>query len=202
MAHKENPALRRSAALTGSQLALSSLTGARYHLATITRILDTVETGWRSASDRENRPPFAARQSDELHWHLRSFFWELVGVFDLMLQWSNEHFKLKLSEDRVSWKTVQDATSSIGHPSWPTVRQALRDAWDSEWYFDVRTYRNFSHRSFLRLQALVPTDPSERVLVAIDAARENAPMCADVRDELPRFVEAMRELGASVFSHE
>ena len=46
------------------------------------------------------------------------------------------------------------------------------------------------------------TDPSERVLVAIDAARENAPMCADVRDELPRFVEAMRELGASVFSHE
>jgi hypothetical protein len=199
MAQKTNPALRRAASLSGSQLALSSLNGASYHLAKITRTLELAEAAWRADPDRENRPPLAPKEVNEVLWHLRSFFWELVGVFDLMLQWSNEHFQLGLSEGDVAWKTVRDATSSSGHPSWIKVRQVLRDAWDSDWHFDVRTYRNFSHRSFLRLQMLTSTDPSRRIIVALDAARENAPMCADIRDEFPKFVEATRALGARVF---
>lgn len=199
MAQKTNPQLRRKASLSGDQLALSSLNGASYHLAKITQILDQAEAVWSRDPDRQNRQLLTPKAVNEILWHLRSFFWELVGAFDLMLQWSNEHFQLELSEANVEWRTVQDATSSSEHPSWIKVRQTLRDAWRSDWYFDVRTYRNFSHRSFLTLTTLTPTDPSQRIIVAMEAARENAPMCADIRNELPQFVEAMRALGARVF---
>ncbi|MGH7847429.1 MAG: hypothetical protein ACREQW_19960 [Candidatus Binatia bacterium] len=139
--HKPNPALFRIKALTGSQLAMSSL--------------------------------------------------------DMMLQWVNEYFELGLAEDDVSWRRIRNAQSRT-NPAWLETRQILSETWDSAWYFDVRTYRNFSHRSFLHLQTLIPREPG-KIIVAMEAARDNAPMCADIREELPKYIEAMRLLGGRVF---
>ena len=196
--HKPNPSLRRTGLFSGSQLALSSLNGANYHLTRIKQILDEAERVWWSAPDFEDSQFLASRDVNEVLWHLRSFFWELIGVFDLMLQWANEHFQLGLSEDQVKWNTIRQAQPKSNNPTWMETRRVLREAWDSAWCFDVRTYRNFSHRSFLHLTTLIPRQPG-KIIVAMEAARDNAPMCADIRDELPKYVEAVRVLGGKVF---
>jgi hypothetical protein len=199
LAYKHNPALCRSSLLDGSQLALSSLNGAAYHLKRLSEILDEAERVWWEAPDFEKGKLLTSHEINEVLWHLRSFFWELVGVFDLMLQWTNEHFHLGVPEDKVKWRTIKSAQSKVNAPAWPTALNILSDARDSAWYFDVRTYRNFAHRSFLHLASLIPRQTG-KIIVALEAARENAPLCADIRDELPKYVAAMRELGGKVFS--
>lgn len=183
--------------LTGTKLALSSLNGADYHLTRIVRILDKAEHTWWQNPDFDNGKFLTGEDVNEVLWHLRSFFWELVGVFDMMLQWANEHFELGLSEDKVSWKTIRNSKSRM-NPAWVETLRALTAAWDSDWYFDVRTYRNFSHRSYLVPQTVIPREPG-KIIVALQAARLNAPICADIRVELPKYVAAMRQLGGIVF---
>jgi hypothetical protein len=199
IAYKQNPALRRSSLLDGGQLALSALNGAAYHLNRISEILDDAERVWWEAPDFDKGRLLTSHDINEMLWHLRSFFWELVGVFDLMLQWANERFHLGVPENKVKWRTIKSAQSAVNDPAWTTALNILSDAWDSAWYFDVRTYRNFAHRSFLHLESLIPRQPG-KVIVALEAARENAPPCADIRDELPKYVAAMRELGETVLS--
>jgi hypothetical protein len=100
--HKRNPALCRSSLLDGSQLALSFLNGAAYHLKRISAILDEAERVWWEAPDFEKGKLLTSHEINEVLWHLRSFFWELVGVFDLILQWANERFHLGVPEDKVA----------------------------------------------------------------------------------------------------
>jgi hypothetical protein len=177
---------------------MSSLNGASYHLTRITQILDEAEPiSWQDP-DFDNGKFLSGREVNEVLWHLRSFFWKLVGAFDMMLQWVNEYFELGLAEDDVSWRRIRNAQSRT-NPAWLETRQILSETWDIAWYFDVRTYRNFSHRSFLHPQTLIPREPG-KIIVAMEAACDNAPMRADIREELPKYTEAMRLLGGRVSS--
>lgn len=197
MSHQSHKMMRRLSVLDGSTLAHSALTGATYHLDQINQLLKTATEAIKDWTGNEHPPFMNQDQINQIHWHLRSFFWELVGVFDLMLQWANESFQLGLDEHRVTWSTLPEQ-SGINQDVWTRLRSVLSDAWESEWYFEVRTYRNFAHRSFLHLTAIVPKRGNPELM--LEHAREGQVYYEDVRKHLPKYLDAMRRLGEEVFA--
>jgi hypothetical protein len=59
----------------------------------------------------------------ELQWRVRSFFWELVGAWDLFQQWVNDAFALGYSEDKVSMNSIRQAfeNDKSSRPCEPTI---------------------------------------------------------------------------------
>jgi hypothetical protein len=195
--HKAHRMMKRLGVLDGTALALSAFNGASYHLDRITEVINRAEERAVEAADGVNHPLFLnATEVNEVHWQVRSFFWELVGAFDMMLQWVNERFYLGLEEGQVTWARIPTRADK-DQVEWDRVRKILEIAWDSEWYFEVRTYRNFSHRSFLMLTSLVPT--RGRPQLFLEHAREGQPYYEDVRVHLKRYLVAVQSLGADVF---
>jgi hypothetical protein len=95
--------------------ARAALAGAEYHYRRVARICE----GWSRTpgSDRAN--------PNELHWHLRAFFWELVAVLDTL-------------------KAIPSLNAG--------KRRVIVDAKASDWYAEVDEWRNFAHRAFLFVQ--------------------------------------------------
>lgn len=194
--HKPHPMMRRLPILDGRTLAASALTGATYHLHQITGLLNSageLAEAWTG----EEHPTFLSQsQINQVHWHLRSFFWELVGAFDLALQWANDRFQLGLEEHNVMWRLIP-GDAGIDQHEWDRVHSCLINVWDSEWYFEVRTFRNFSHRSFLTTTALIPKRGKPQLM--LEPAREG--QCyEDIRDHLPKYLDAMRQLSGQIFA--
>lgn len=194
--YKEHPMLRRLPVLDGRTLAASAHTGAAYHLHQITQLLNSagrIAEAWTG----DDHPPFLTQvEVNQVHWHLRSYFWELVGVFDLVLQWANDRFQLGVEESRVKWGSMR-TVAGVDQSEWSRVHLLLTEAWNSEWYFETRTYRNFSHRSFLATTALIPKHGRPHLM--LEPARDGQ-YYEDIRDHLPKYLSAMKLLSAQVFA--
>jgi hypothetical protein len=62
----------------------------------------------------------------------------------------NKTFQLGIDEKDVNWDTVCNLAKN--KHKWSEIFDMLKAVWDSEWYFEVRGYRNFAHRAFLFVQ--------------------------------------------------
>jgi hypothetical protein len=150
------PFLRITPAHDLKDAALTTFQGARYHLDAVQAALTTpgVQTLWRddpTLTDAERSA--LTRQLNALHCHIRGFFWELASVFDAILFWANQRFELGLPERDVLWSNVAKEKATIDGPTWARTKAVLKTTWESDWFFEVREYRNFAHRSFLLLTA-------------------------------------------------
>lgn len=187
--------------------ALTAFQGARYHLDALKTSLEKpgMQTLWKESSDlsaderRSNQNTLNA-----FHWHLRAFFWELVGAFDATLLWANARFGLGSPERNVKWGTVRESPASINADKWLDKKAVLENAWESDWFFEVREYRNFAHRSFLLIQAEYMPSKSgglnELHFITLLPARVGQAPVRDLIDHLSEYHERMRELGERIFS--
>lgn len=125
-----------------------SLDGASYHFDCLNEYMS--RPGMQQAWDqfREANPQL---QDDinKFYWHLRGFFWELIATFDTLLQWANYSYKLISNEKDVTWKNIKQNANKNRTDQWKQTYESLNDIHESEWFFEVNAYRNFSHRNHL-----------------------------------------------------
>jgi hypothetical protein len=160
--------------------ARAALQGAQYHLQQLGLLID------------EGLPVTASKR---FHFHLRAFFWELVATFDSMLQWVNQARRLGLKERDVCWQSVREAADQADLQS--SELEALRVAFDSEWFFEARQYRNFSHRAFQFVQVEREPDGS-LTLIWLLPSRDGQPPCYSLRDQLAEYALRMEKLVMTV----
>ena len=129
---------------------------------------------------------------------MRGFLWELYGAFDLMLMWSNDHFGLGIPDKNVVPDSILAATPTKNLTDWPRVQKLLETAWLSEWLFELRMYRNFSHRSFLLVQGFIPKQGQASMM--LPRAREGQPYVPVLPEALRPYIAEMASLGAALFS--
>jgi hypothetical protein len=132
-----HPDLKSAPGVDAHHLARVSISGAEGALARITEIL----------ARRDGEPDVNA-----LQWQLRSFFWELCGAWDLFQQWVNTAFQLGYAEEKVAMTVIRQATSDVA--GWDEAKAILATAFDSDWHFEVRAYRNSAHRSYFRMMEI------------------------------------------------
>jgi hypothetical protein len=195
--HAANPSLQRSSLLSGDTLALNALNGAAHHLNEIKRILAIAEGEW---SDNKFDTPtklLDSKATNAVTWHTRSVFWELVGVSDMLLQWANARFELGLQESQVRWSDMKNRQAVIDNDLWLHIRSIIETEMESAWYFEVATYRNFSHRSHLSLTTIISRTRGP-VDIFLEPARVGA-VYDDIRTQLGAYIEAMKDFGGKVF---
>jgi hypothetical protein len=188
---KQHPELQRLPLQNGATLARFAIRGAEVHLSAITKLLqhNDPEDDQANYTSPVNNPAIV----DALLWRTRAFFWELVGTFDMFLQWANEQFRLGLTEGEVRWDKMP-STSSADNDGWIKMRAVLNTAYNSDWYFEVRTYRNYAHRSIIHVTALVPKN-SGVTQVFLPYARVGQSQYEDLRVQLKSFLDQMFLLG-------
>lgn len=185
-----HPAIKHKQFANTDELAHIALIGGRYHLECIRYLLkpDTKTRIALSTPDQVNR----------FHWHLRSLYWELVGVWDLLLQWSNAYFDFSKAAGEVRWPLPKRAKRH--QKEWERIYKELETAYDSDWLYEIRMYRNHAHRSFVNGSRLPPTYPDGReTLVILEPVRDGQPECSDVREQLLCYVDNMHLLCRKIF---
>lgn len=195
--HVANPSLQRSSLLSGDTLALNALNGAAYHLNEIKRILAIAEGEWRDNKFDTPTQLVDSKATNALIWHTRSVFWELVGVSDMLLQWANARFKLGFQESQVWWRNMKDRQAGTDNDLWLHVRSIIETERESAWYFEVATYRNFSHRSPFSFTTIISRSKGP-VGIFLEPARVGA-VYDDIRTQLGAYIEAMKDFGGKVF---
>ena len=131
----------------------ASLAAAHYHLeavrvAVASPAIQTRE--WKNDPNLDSSSRTGlTHQENQLHYHLRAFFWELIATWDIILQWMNKRYSLGLREDKVRWKWLQREAKKRGKYH---ELKTLSTAYDSTWFKEVRAYRNLAHCSFLFVQ--------------------------------------------------
>lgn len=191
MKQEQHPELRRLPRQSGAALARFAISGAEIHLIGIEKLL-----GHNDPEDAQvdyASPVNNAAVVDALLWRTRAFFWELVGAFDMFLQSANEQFCLGLAEDKVRWDKMP-STSSVDNDGWIRMRAVLETAYNSDWYFEVRSYRNYAHRSIIHVTALVPKNLGT-TQVFLPHARVGQSHYEDLRVQLKSYLEQMHLLG-------
>ena len=181
--------------------------GAEYHLSRIKELLDSpgMQTLWEEDTTLDERTR-AERQGEVnlFHRHLRAFLWELVATFDTMLQWANQRYDLGIPEKDTKWSEIQKKVKKArkDQAEWDKKYPLLESAWNSDWYFEVRGYRNFAHRAFLNVQAAIVKKPEgDRLQIAhLFPVREGQREFAPIQEQLSIYLENIRQLGAAVFS--
>ena len=170
----------------------SAIHAAENHLSTIKGILAPYDGP--PSSGKQQQP--TGGEVFEIQCRIRSFFWELYGAYDLILQWANVVYELRLDESEVGARSVRSAQSGVS--GWEKVRSILNDTWNTPWFFEVRTYRNFSHRSLLGYTALVS---KERGLLSVflPSARVGQEPYQDLREQLQVYVHEMLLVGKKLF---
>lgn len=190
------------------QSALTSFRGARYHLDALRSFLRRpgVQTLWQEGPNLSSTERGLLQdQLNAFHWHLRAFFWEIVSAFDAMLHWSNRRFELSVKERDVGWDTIEKGNAQVDAGTWAKKRSILRTTWESEWFFEVRQYRNFAHRSFLLLQVSYgpsKDDPSgvyHLTFINLLPARVGQQVCRDLIEHLSEYHDRMGKVGAEMF---
>lgn len=175
--NKPHPAFRRLNLIKDEQMVKSAITGADYHRHNIDKLLKIPHKEWKSV------------HSNILHWEVRGFYWELVAAFDLVLQWSNDTFDLGMREDQVNWGRIDNADNAGKNEDlWVEVKQYLRDTRESEWYFEVNKYRNFSHRSFFEITSFTDTEGNNPPQCFIKQSRHGQNL-EPLDEALPRYVQ-------------
>ena len=180
--------------------------GAAYHLNRVKELLNSagMQTLWTEDTTLDERTR-AERQGEVnlFHQHLRAFLWELVATFDTMLQWANQRYELGVPEKDVKWSKIQKKAKDAkkDQADWEKKYLLLESAWDSDWYFEVRGYRNFAHRAFLNVQAaIVKESDRDRLEIAhLFPIREGQREFVLLQEQLSIYSENMRQLGAAVF---
>ena len=150
---------------------------------------------------------------NNFYHHLRAFFWELTSAFDTLLQLVNRQYELGLDQRDVLWDTVSKKLSQRRELK-PLLRK-LAKGYSSEWFTDVREYRNFAHRGTVAAEVLWfppnPPDPADRAtatsaiavgLLAIGGrgrgSGEPIAMCKDYGSKVQAFIrEVLDEIGES-----
>ena len=188
--------------------ALTSFNGAHYHLDALRSLLGkpALQILWKDDSKiSPDEHSSLQAQVNEFHWHIRGFFWELVSAFDAMLHWSNTRFGLQLREQDVRWKKVALASATIDADVWAQKKMTLQSAWESNWFFEVRQYRNFAHRSFLILQAEYgphqddPHGPHRLKFMWLMPARVGQTPVFDVITHISDYIREMGLIGEKLF---
>lgn len=194
--HKISPKLKNLHDIDSWSSVDVAIRGAHYHSFHITKLLDKYD---------EDCTQFSVSQ---MNWLIRGFFWELVGAFDLILQWSNKRFYLEVEEckkqvktgkwkpiaiEQVKWSKVQAARATNEIDLWKQVAECLEQAWKSVWYFEVRTYRNFAHKSLFDMTGFVRTDGKGGSQWFISLAREGQ-VYEDLRILLPNYIKEFKQL--------
>jgi len=198
--------LRTVPAMALDKLAHSAFIGAVYHLARIRDFVASpcLQTTWSEDTDLDETTKRKCQTDlNQFHWHTRAFFWELVASFDTMLQWANRRYGLGVCEHQVKWKRIP-RKSSKDQAEWDVKYALLESAWNSEWFYETRMYRNFSHRGFLLVQGeyddhLGKSKPTLRLIWLIPA-REGQQEYVDLLQQLSQYLEHMRQLGEKVFA--
>lgn len=119
--------------------------GAAYHLSIIREQIENKIIGnpWRLSSD----------EVDMLHWHLASFYWELVATFDCALQVLSAYHKLGLDRRDISWPKCKMELEKKGIQD--QYIEKMGDVYKSEWYKEVQARRHYvTHWSDAFVQAL------------------------------------------------
>lgn len=125
-----------------------ALSAARYHFR-----------GLRYHMNALNDAPFdgggldaeARKTFNKFYHYLRAFFWELCAAFDTLLQEINRRLELGISEREVDWSTVSQALSV--RPKYKRFLSKLSKGYNSDWFSEVREYRNFAHRGTILIEA-------------------------------------------------
>ena len=135
-------------------------------------------------------------QADVLHWRTRAFFWELFSAWDLFLNWANDRFELRLSAGEPQTETIVGRYSD--KKGWHEVRDILLEAKQSEWFFEISRYRDFSHRSFSRTQG-PRVESGGRHSVYLPLARDGQSLLP-IEEHLQRYLDHMIEVGLLIES--
>jgi hypothetical protein len=196
--HRRSPELQRLPEAAPGELSYVAFAGATFHLEQIEELLSKgIARPYDPATETESEGIARELRTRKFSWHLRGFFWELLGAFDLMLMWANDHFALRVAErDVKSIESLAQQTPSRNESAWPSVLRILRAASDSEWLFEIRTYRNFAHRSFMGIVAVIGKEGEDTTLLPRARVGQVVP---HVAEEMRRYLNEMRSLGAAVF---
>jgi hypothetical protein len=190
-------------------LAHTAFIGAKYHLDKIIELSANpcIQTNWQYENNLDDRKKEKLQADlNQFFWHIRGFFWELVASFDTILQWVNQKYELGEKEDKVRWDNINtgNCKSKELQAEWEKKHEILEDAWQSEWYYEVNKYRNFSHRAFLYVQTEFDyhygkSGPTLEKIWLLPA-REGQPEYADLITQLSNYMVKMNNLGRQLFS--
>jgi len=180
-----------------------AFSNAAEHLRRIRELLESrgMQTLWEEDKTLDERTK-AERQGEvnSFHRHLRSFLWELVASFDTMLQWANQEYQLGVQEHVVRFAELPTRAGK-NQGEWDRKYALLEGVWNSDWYFEVRAYRNFAHRAFGNVQTAIVREPGgDRALVAhLFPVRKGQREYVPIQEHLSSYLENMRRLGLAFF---
>ena len=170
---------------------------AHEHLGRIIDLLKTtgMQTLWEEDRTLDGRSKAERRaEVNAFHRHLRSFLWELVASFDTILQWASQEYQLGVDEHLVTF-TALPTTAGRNQQEWDKKRALLEQAWNSAWYFEVRAYRNFAHRAFANVLAVIVREPAGDRAIHVDLlpVRKGQPEHVPIQDHLTSYLEKMQQ---------
>jgi hypothetical protein len=139
--------------------------------------------------------PYEKRDSAELDSRLRSFFWELIAVWDLLHAWANIRYQLGLNGRDMTPYAVQKKMSEKDDCS--KALRILQNAAKEDWFCEVKIYRNYAHRSYVNFQTLVLPPPSESHIFLMPA-REGQQKYVPVGEQLNTYIGQMSEVGMQI----
>jgi hypothetical protein len=160
-----------------------------------------MQTSWEEDKNLNERTKAGRRgEVNSLHRHLRSFLWELVASFDTILQWANQEYRLGLEEHAVRFSKLP-TTAGKNQGEWDRRYALLEGVWNSDWYFEVRAYRNFAHRAFENVQAAIVREAGgDRALVVhLFPVRKGQREYVPIQEHLSAYLENMRQFGVAFF---
>jgi len=175
---------------------------ANEHFVRIIDLLKTpgMQTLWEEDKTLDERTKAErGAESNAFHRHLRALLWELVASFDTILQWANQEYQLGVDEHLVKF-TALPAIAGRKQQEWDKKRALLEEAWNSAWYFEVRAYRNFTHRAFPNVTAVIVSEAAGDRAIHVDLfpVRRGQPEHVPIQDHLRSYLEKMQELGLAV----
>jgi len=150
------------------------LEGARYHLDQIKAALKTpgLTVGWTEMLVTEEQRIQLQGDVNRFHWHLRAFFWEVVGEMDLL------RVVVRRSPKGVRAKLMSN---------W-------QQAHNSQWYSEVAAYRNFAHQSGLFVQCSYGGPSGELEALWLQPAIMGQPPNYDLVAQLSTYLENLGKL--------
>jgi hypothetical protein len=205
---KKHKAYKIVPAIKLDNAASFAFNGAKYHFEKVKENFNgpAIQTGWEWTDQCKDQATKQKLQDQiyQFYWHLRAFFWEMVGTFETILQWANQRYELGVPEDKVLWSRIPKLASK-DQSEWDKKYALLKSAWESDWYFEVRMYRNFAHRGFLfahgeyRINQRSDREESALNIMSLLPVREGQQNCTDIIQQLSGYLEEMRRLEENIF---
>lgn len=186
--------------------------GAKYHMEILNNLSKKpyfLLNKWREDTHiNESQKQYCRAKSNSIHWHLRSFFWEMFSCFEIILHYSNLRYDLKIPEERLRWDTISKPSikANIDQHEWDIKYLLLKDIWDSPWFFEVRQYRHFAHRAYPYVKIAykdIENDGKidyEIALINLLPCREGQQQSIDLANQLADYLNGMLTLLKKFFS--